>query len=747
MLSLKWIMTTLRTNKQANEMVSLFKSLKPEIGGFDTETTGLHIILDKPFLFQFGFIDPNSKTGYTYVVDLDAQPEFAKAVINKWNTLAKTLRIYLAHNVKFDLHMLYNVGLAYNHNNVSDTMFYIRHAHDALTPANGGPPMALKDYSAKYIDHNAKSHEKALASEKSAIIKELHIKLKQRLSVCGVPPEKYNAKSYTTKVIDQMFKDPIVDYNDLEPDVKACYLAWLQEDVPVYMQSKVNGLLNPNLVRYDKLNRANVIRYGHYDIVYLLETYLLTYNSCVARETLNAVKIEEDLIYPLFEMERVGFKADKAYIEQCRINLKEYIQERRLRLYALANTELAIGQHALVKQILNNDYEVECSATNSGELDTIKNNLIRDGDTSGAVEFIDIIQELRTLEKWYSVYIMRFLNLLKNHDRLYTTINQVGTVSGRVTSDFQQFPKDAIKTVDGVELFQPRRMVSPTGGDYNAIVYLDYSQIELRFQAFYTILVGHPDLNLCRAYMPYKCVNPNGELFDYTNPTHIKTWDKEWYFEEEPEHHWVPTDVHGATTQEATGLTPADPNFAKLRSKIGKRVNFAKNYGAQFKKIWSMFPEKTEEEARRIDSAYYKAFPGVKHYHDYCYGRALHYTYTENLFGVKYYGVSGHKLINMLVQGSAAYYLKLKIIELYNYSKANNIKSRWQMQIHDELSWECHKDEPANTFFEFKKLMEDWAEAYVPVVADMEVTTKTWAEKVEVGTVEELKDISPRPVR
>ena len=41
---------------------------------------------------------------------------------------------------------------------------------------------------------------------------------------------------------------------------------------------------------------------------------------------------------------------------------------------------------------------------------------------------------------------------------------------------------------------------------YKGIAYLDYSQVELRLQALYTILVGSPDLNLCRAYMPYECV-------------------------------------------------------------------------------------------------------------------------------------------------------------------------------------------------------------------------------------------------
>ena len=151
-----------------------------------------------------------------------------------------------------------------------------------------------------------------------------------------------------------------------------------------------------------------------------------------------------------------------------------------------------------------------------------------------------------------------------------------------------------------------------------------------------------------------------------------------------------------------------------------------------------MFPDRTPEECRRIDAAYYTAFPGVKEYHNYCYQRAQVSSYTENLFGIRYYGVTGHKLINMLIQGSAAFYLKLKIIELYQYMKQHNIKSKLQMQIHDELSWEKYKNEDF-VFFAFKDIMETWKDGLVPIVADMELTTTTWAEKVEINSLEEMR--------
>ena len=111
MLKCKWYKTTIKTNKQANDMIALFNKIQPKVGAFDTETTGLHIVKDKPFLFQFGFLHPTENIGYTFAVDIQRQPELAKAVISYWHKLASSLEVYLGHNIKFDLHMLTNIGL------------------------------------------------------------------------------------------------------------------------------------------------------------------------------------------------------------------------------------------------------------------------------------------------------------------------------------------------------------------------------------------------------------------------------------------------------------------------------------------------------------------------------------------------------------------------------------------------------------------------------------------------------------
>ena len=738
MLAVQWSSVTIQTNQQANAMIALFKKIKPWLGGSDTETNGLHIISSTLFLFQFGFVHPNLKEGYTFAVDLERQPKLASAVIRAWLQLAETLDVYLGHNIIFELHMMTNAGFTYTKENLSDTMFYIRYANDAVAPKNGGVPLKLKEFAARYVDSKAKHHEQLLLSEQAQIAKELNLKLKLRLRKCGIPPAKFHAKSYTLTVIKDMFKDPIMDYHDLPSNIKEVYLEWLQHDVPIYLQPKITGLVESEMIPYNILNRENLIRYGHYDIIYMLEVFLYLEPLLKNRNNNTGIEIENKLIYPIFEMERVGFKADKEYIQMSRARLKEYIKERRQILYDLANRELCVGQHDLIKRILNEDFCIAVESTKSEELEHLHSELLREHGEVDVVKFIEVIQELRTLEKWYSTYLTRFLFDLREQDRLYATINLVGAVSGRVTSAFQQFPRTAIKTVTGEEIFHPRKMIIPSGGDYDAIVYLDYSQIELRIQALYTILVGDPDLNLCRAYMPYQCVDHTGVLFDCNNPEHVLRWQDDWFLEEEPSIKWTPVDVHAVTTFNAIGMTPDHPDFKEMRTEIGKKTNFAKNYGAKIGRIRQMYPTKSESEIKQIDAAYYKSFPGILNYHRYCYDRADDYSYTTNLFGIKYYGMSGHKLINGLIQGSSAYILKHKIRELWEYSKQHQIKSRFQMNLHDELSWERHIDD-FDIFFEYQKIMQEWPDLPIPIVAELAFTKTNWADKKEVKTKDDLR--------
>lgn len=720
-----WHTKEITCKADADAMVACYLKIKPRVLALDTETSGLHIMLDKPFIIQFGWVDEETKQGYSYAVDLERTGTLGLQVTKAALHLAAQTKTFVGHNLKYDLHMLKNIGFDYRTENMTDTMFYIRYGTDAVQESKGGAPLSLKAFAARYIAKDARLHEREIERERTAISAQFNRELKNRTGL-------------RKKDLDEFFKDITNDVEDMPEQQLRGYTAW-RESLPDWLQQRFRVMLTAQDIPYNRVTRSIVMKYALYDIVWTLEAFYILEPVVAVRQNQYAIEIENRLILPLLDMERVGFQIDREYLEQSRLRMKAYIINRRQRLYELANQEFSIGQHALIKKILLTRWNERAETTNSEALSRLESELKRSADPAKreAAEFISILQELRTLEKWYATYILRFQNNLQQTDRLYTTINQVGTVSGRVTSDFQQFPKDAIKDADGQELFSPRRMVTISKEEeYNALVYIDYSQIELRLQAMYTILVGHPEPNLCRAYMPFHCRREDGTPFNPEDPEDIKQWQLAWYLEESPEDQWHPLDVHAATTCHAFNITPDHPDFKQLRYH-GKRINFAKNYGAQYGRIRQMFPEYPDEQIHQIDEAYYKAFPGVKTYHDYCYRLAASQAYGMNLFGVKYYNVSGHNLINMLIQGSGAFLLKLKIRELWEYARANGIKSRLQMNIHDELSWEKHRDE-TEVFFKFKEIMETWHDTLVPIVAEMEVSRTSWAEQQSVHSKEDL---------
>jgi DNA polymerase-1 len=517
------------------------------------------------------------------------------------------------------------------------------------------------------------------------------------------------AGRWTMKKLEDIEKDKVLGFSILSQE--------LQDEITrVYEET-----LDPeNYANYD---RAVVKQYGHYDIVYTMEAFLLTQPIVLARGQERTLKMEEELIMPLYRMEAWGFAFNKQYTLDAEKRVREYILERRQQFYKIMGEEARTNQHSLILNKLR-ELGLNIHSTGSEILDNVKT------DDPYIKKFIKVIQDLRTLEKWYSTYIIKWLED-EVDGRVYTQINQAGTVSGRVTSNFQQFPKKPIKDDDGNEVFHPRRMIKVTGGDYNRMLYLDYSQIELRFQAIYTLLVSGGDTNLCRAYMPFRCVRDigYGDMMEFDYKKDLKDFRKyDWYLAEDLTKKWESIDLHTRTTLTAyPHLSITDPRFQERRSE-GKRANFAINYGAYINKLVSQlhYDKKT---ATLLYNSYYTAFPKVKEYRNYVQQMIDHQGYVENLFGRRYYGASGHHCANYLVQGSAADFMKLKIIAVDKLIMEKDFHSRFQMNIHDELSFELSKQDNDYIIELLRQEMENLPGTLVPIVADKELTYETWADK------------------
>jgi DNA polymerase-1 len=608
----------------------------------DTETTGLHLKADKPFLLTLTFDNKSRAIDLQKVETPYIQEIFVKLAAFKY---------VVGHNVKFDLHMLANLGIHYEGQNLTDTMILARLALDTDEVFS----LALKSLATKYIDGAAGDDQKVV---KSALMK-----------------------------LNKANKSREHTYLDVY-------------NLPEYRQAMVDYALN--------------------DTEITIQLAKSLYEVMLTRSQFETFTLENANILPLFRMERVGLNIDRAYLKDRKTFFDEYLSKKRKELHTLTGENFSVGQHKNIKEWFKKNGLDLASSDDSAMEYVIKN---ADGDVKSVAK---LIQELRSLEKWYSVYIVRMLEKSEFDGRAYTQINSNSAITGRLSSDFQQFPKYGLYDEAGNELFHPRKMVVPTGGKYSKIAFLDYSQIELRVQANYTYQISGGDLNMCRAYMPHKCVDASKVEFD--PKLHAKDiFTKDWFTIEDGSK-WKPVDLHSATTKEAFPDVPEGTDeFKKLRG-LGKATNFAKNYGATKNALMEQFGFE-ESVAEKLDKAYYQAFPKILDYQTLV--RRIYYQrgYVKNMYGRRYYMRDKrfvYRLYNYLVQGSCADMLKSKIVVVDKL--LTPYKSRFQMNIHDEMSFEIYDGEEF-LIDKIKAIMEDVGEMIVPVVAEVEIATKNWAEK------------------
>lgn len=705
-----WYNHQIKSESDILKLIRTFRKVKPLYGAFDTETNGLHIIRCTPFLLVFGFVNPDAKEGHTYTIE--TKNEHFKDTMYTITHLFKRVDKVVAWNAKFDMHMMHNIGYpGIFESNITDGMIYVRLAHDALSKSQGGVPSSLKDYAKQYLTGDAKDHEKLIRSKQGEMKRQRTEILKEMLQDKPFPKiVSVTSKNWTMSLVDKILGDKVLGIEDLQDELQEIFNKWLNE--------------TPDPNDYSNIPIEIIEPYAHHDVMYTLEAFIQTKEIAELRKQHNTIELEENLIPALYRMERVGFAFNSKYALESKERMKNYILKKRERLSELAGKKITVGQHAEIKKIFQNKFHLRLASTGQQVLAHLK---IK-GD-SKAQEFIDTITELRTLEKWYSTYIIRFIEEV-HKGRIYTTINQTGAASGRVSSDFQQFPNKPIVDDQGNELFHPRKLIKTTGGKYSKLLYIDYSQIELRIQALYTIMAGQGDRNLCRAYMPYHCFKETDTgIVSFDPMEHLKEWNSgQWKLNEESEKHWKPIDLHTLTTLEAFPHLTEEHEEFNYHRKIGKQTNFACNYGASANALMKQM-NFSEENANNLYQAYVKNFPGVLKYRRQVQALLDRQGYVENIYGRRYYGITGHLASNYLIQGSAADFLKAKMIEVDEFLKP--FQTRFQMNIHDEMSFELHEDDPPELPLKIQKIMETLPNTLVPIVADLEISHTTWAEKVK----------------
>lgn len=685
---LKYNYTHIDTVAKAAAMIATLNKMKPKIIVYDTETTGLNFITDKPFLYAIGWV------GNVYTFDVPNN-----ILLSQFFEACKEAQYVFAHNAKYDWHMTLNTGYKIPLEvNLADSMTVARMTQYADDPSG----LSLKALGEKYVDDDAKFAGAVIQDKLNKInkvrLKNIKIQLKQRTDLPVSVGKLFTAyKSERVQFVNHQWEQwfEIIDSEYSAPN----YL-------DVYKE-------HPDLMR----------SYAADDVVITLE-YLN-----IALPILNAVDESQtifsqecELIRIIGEVERVGINTDVDYLLKSRMAILQYKEQVYKKLWETTGEEISSGQHEVIKKVFYDKFDIVMDKCDKDALEEVQ-----EYGNKGATELANIIIYLRTIDKWLSTYVNGMLDRVID-GRVHTSINNSGTKTGRVSSNYQQQPKEALLDLEGNELFHPRKVAINTKG--SETYYFDYSQMELRLQAQYTIDISGGDKNLCRAFIPFKYISMfTGEEFDIDNDD----WDSgEWIFNYEL---WQPTDLHTATTLEAfPDISPDDPNFDHYRT-LGKRCNFLKNYGGGRNRLKDSL-KVSDAIATSLDNGYYRAFPMIRDYQDWVDKQLYSFGYVENVFGRRYYMQSSgnfYKAYNYLIQGGCADIVKRKEIEVYHYLKDNNLKSRIILPVHDEIQVEIVTGEKY-IIYEIQKIMEDCSKwlKHIPMTCDIEVTHTNWAEKEKV---------------
>ena len=300
------------------------------------------------------------------------------------------------------------------------------------------------------------------------------------------------------------------------------------------------------------------------------------------------------------------------------------------------------------------------------------------------IQFLNHIQEYREISKLLSTYIMtlpKLLNLKTN--RIHTKFNQAGTTTGRLSSsdpNLQNIPK---RTNYG-KLVRSSFAVQE---ENNEFISADYSQIELRVLAHFS-----GDTNLINAFT-------KGEDIHSFTAASVYECDLD---KVNNEMRRIAKILNFGVLY---GLSPYGIS-RQTNLSIEEGENFTKLYFQRFKKI-SDYIENTKEEVR--DKGYVETLLGRKRYIE---------EIKSNNARVRAHGE--RMAVNMPIQGTAAEIIKIAMINLNNSNIYNNTEAKMLLQIHDELIFECNKNNSKYLTNILSKIMPNVVKLNVPLTINIQ---------------------------
>lgn len=506
---------------------------------------------------------------------------------------------------------------------------------------------------------------------------------------------------------------------DWPPEEQDAVFQWLLDNPPVPKMKVAKGSsAKYPYGKYIAYADAEVVgRYANGDVDRTAALFKKLYKGIVNRGMEKAYDRERRLLVVLMEMERQGLQLD---LERLREDVETYKgwQEEidswiRKRLGTDADTNLNSGDQLFAAMLIAGVVDVSrAPLTPTGKYQTNQAALLAAVTDKQLLALLKYRAQLKTclstfMEPWLEV-------AEKNDGKIFTEWNQVkaprekssvGTRTGRLSStpNFQNIPKEfsGIFRTDRKDKSKPkcpikglpplpqiRSYITPFQGE--VLIDRDFSQQELR-------ILAHFD---------------GGDLLDQ--------------YQEDP---WI--DFHDHTRDELAKIGKV------YERKPVKTTNFGLIYGMGVGTLAER-SDMSVEEAKELKKAILQLYPGLNDlYRDMKY-RAKNNKPIYTWGGREYYceppkEINGklvhfdYKMVNVLIQGSAADCTKEALVRLDEVRKPN-----WKiiLNVHDQITMSVPAEEMDEAMEVLREAMES-VEFDVPILSEGSYSFNNWNSLVD----------------
>ena len=387
---------------------------------------------------------------------------------------------------------------------------------------------------------------------------------------------------------------------------------------------------------------------------------------------------EEPLVKTLIEMEREGVRIDTAQLKEFSRQLDRELLQLTQQILDCSGPGFNPDSPKQLGELLFDRLGLDSSVskkTAKGQWSTDEKVLSK---LVGSHPVVSAILEYRAASKLKSTYADKLPTLIDSDSRVHTTYSQSFAETGRLTSADPNLQNIPVRTERGKLI----RKAFVARDDGHVLVSADYSQIELRLMAAFS-----GDEAMLEAFR-------NGE------------------------------DIHRDTASRVYGVMPAfvsDEQRAKC-----KMVNFGIIYGISAFGLSQRLKISRKEASNLIDT-YFRLYPKVKVYMDSAVAKARERGYAETVLGRRrtlrdiasrnatVRMAAERDAINTPIQGSAADLIKVAMVNIDRRLKAEGMRSRMVLQIHDELVFDAPKEEVERLQAILRKEMTEAIDFGVPL--------------------------------